>query len=140
MLKTLLVIGLLLSSFLAQSGTLNCSSGSHRQESYGNGLYDIVELYCKDNKSHIQYDVVIDGYGLALRSELVGKSNIVCPGLSNQELEGEYFGLKLEVAAVLGLRGGLFYHSSSAFCMITGVDGGLGLSLVGATMRINKSH
>lgn len=134
--KKLLVLFTLLLSISSFAELLTCSTKPRISDDYGAGIYDVLELNCEGKSSKQDFKVEISGFGLALRFDQLKKSTLVCPFREGIDVEGTYYGIKAEAAVLVGLNTGIFYNKTQS-CILTGASlGGLGASLVGATMVI----
>ena len=135
--KKLLVLFTLLLSINSFAELLTCSKEYFTIDAdYGAVIYDELELNCRGKSSKQAFKVEISGFGPALRFDQIKKSTLLCPFREGIDVEGTYYGIKAEAAAAVGLNVGLFYNKNQS-CILTGASiGGLGASLVGATMVI----
>lgn len=105
------------------------------------GIYaDKVEMRCRGASSGYRTKAVIDGVGPGARLEAFRGATLVCPFREGEAVLDTYYGVKLEATLIAGLAGGLFYNSRQS-CILAGANlAGLGISLTGAKLTIEKAY
>lgn len=134
--KTIIATLLLITAATAE--TLNCKTVLFKDQNYG-VFADKVEMRCKGSKSGFKTKAVIDGLGAGMRIEAFRGSKLICPFRNGPQVIDEYYGVKVEGTALVGLAGGLFYNTQQS-CVLAGVNlGGIGISFTGVRLSIEKA-
>ena len=129
-LLSVLFITLLSAQSFAASGSLICTNGVGVRN-FTAVLADQVRMECSNG-----YYAAINGIGVGLLAT-VGGFIISCIGDSSENLDGTYYGAKMDASFMVGLSGSA-YVSKKGICVVGGVNIGLGAGATISTLQIYK--
>jgi hypothetical protein len=135
-----IIVGLLcLVSLSVSANTLNCKvdtrfSDKHSIMEGDVGLEIKTVAFCSGPYS--KYQATIHGGGVALYGAMADGFLVYCP--FQTEIEGEYYGLSVKAAFLLGLGAGAFASGDGACVIGRGSAIGIGASVEAAKLTIER--